>query len=283
MRLCSVLALIAGLAGSAQAQVTQHSSYDIPKLNARLGGLSGIEVGANGQQFWIVNDDGSLFQGQFARDENGAIVGVTGLLRSDIPLPDDLRPRLKIDSEGIAVDSNGRVIISFELNHAVVSFGKKITALGPLPDSIQSLGANRGLEALAISNTGAVVAIPESGIHGPNYTPIYAFSQAGWVVIAKLPMRQGFRVTGADFAPNGDLFILERRTGALGFQSLVRRVDLKTGLAQTVLHTGWGTHSNMEGIAMWQAAPDDLRMILIADNNFLPILPNELVEYSIAE
>ncbi|MGB0798477.1 MAG: esterase-like activity of phytase family protein [Planktomarina sp.] len=285
MRLCLVLAVIAGLASQAQSDTKFFGQLNLPTTSNGLGGLSGIEVDADGHRIWLISDVGTLFSGALRRDEAGRISEISDLKQGALPVVDFFPNQKKIDSEGLAITDTSNMFVSFELTHKVMqvlpSGGSQ--EVGTLPPVVTGLHVNRGLEALAVSAGGTLFAIPEDPNHSFGYTPVYSFTQAGWIEVAQLQTALGFRPTGADFGPNGDLFVLERRASSFGFQSKVRRVDLRSGTAQTVLHTGWGAHGNLEGIAAWEPPQGGIMLTMVADNNFLKIFPNELVEYHITE
>ena len=84
---------------------------------SEFGGLSGIEVSADGNSFVAVGDRALLVRGQFQR-ENGVVTGIENVIMSPLrdqdggALPPDMR-----DSEGIAIRPNGEMMVSFEAVH----------------------------------------------------------------------------------------------------------------------------------------------------------------------
>ncbi|WP_299349376.1 hypothetical protein [uncultured Shimia sp.] len=65
-----------------------------------------------------------------------------------------------------------------------------------------------------------------------------------------VPRLDGFDPVGADFGPDGRLFILERGFNGVGFRSRVRRFDVTEGGAQNeveVLRTGTGCMTIWKG------------------------------------
>jgi hypothetical protein len=142
---------------------------------------------------------------------------------------------------------------------------------------------NTGIEALATDAAGRLHAIPERPPQGRIELPVYRLGPAGWEEAFALPRLPPFSVTGADFGPDGALYMLERAVVLpLGFASRVRRLVPGPGGAWTgevVLETPPGRHGNLEGIAVWRDAAGGLRLTLAADDNFLPLLASEVVEY----
>ena len=89
--------------------------------------------------------------------------------------------------------------------------------------------------------------------------------------------------TGADFGPDGRFYILERGHYSLGFHSSGARclTLTETGFTdiQTILQTPWGTHGNLEGLSVWRDQDGHIRLTMVSDDNFLPFLRSEIVEY----
>ena len=89
-----------------------------------------------------------------------------------------------------------------------------------------------------------------------------------------------FRPTGADFGPDGALYLLEREVRTLGFRSRIRRIDLSDGgtVEGTVVWAPPVTWGNLEGLSVWTDGEGQMRMTMVADDNFLSVLPGGLVE-----
>ncbi|MBL4806596.1 MAG: esterase-like activity of phytase family protein, partial [Rhodobacteraceae bacterium] len=128
-----------------------------------FGGFSGLHVTSNGAQFVAISDRGSLQIGDFHR-ENGRITDI--ILGELLPILDTKgQPldRRNTDAEGLAVDANGQLYISFESNNRVMRHETPTSAAVFLPKhpDFQSLQNNSGLEALAIDANNVIYAIPE--------------------------------------------------------------------------------------------------------------------------
>lgn len=155
------------------------------------------------------------------------------------------------------------------------------------PDAFQGFELNAGLEALAIDASGALFAMPER--YGPPGTPIPVFRMQGgqWDRPFTLRRDGDWCPVGADFGPDGRLYLLERDFWPLiGFMSRVRRVEIAEGrvVADEVLFaTSAGVHGNLEGIAVWRDAEGGAHLTMISDDNFLPAGRTEIVEYRVEE
>jgi hypothetical protein len=138
------------------------------------------------------------------------------------------------------------------------------------------------MEALAINAHGAVFAIPERTWTRRGQLPLYKFDQNTWTRWAVYPRKLGFLPVGADFGPDGRLYVLERHFKGFGFASLVRSFAVTpNGLTdpQILLQTPERHHGNLEGLAVWRDDAGQIRLTMVADDNFLSLLPNGIVEY----
>ncbi len=131
---------------------------------------------------------------------------------------------------------------------------------------------NSSLEALAIDGNGWLYTLPErSGAEDAPF-PVWRFRNGKWDQPFDLPRRGAFLPVGADFGPDGKIYMLERRfSGILGFASRVRRLTLgPDGVIdeQTVLESPTGRHDNLEGLAVWRDQAGAIRLTMISDDNF---------------
>ncbi|NNL72832.1 MAG: esterase-like activity of phytase family protein, partial [Silicimonas sp.] len=113
--------------------------------------------------------------------------------------------------------------------------------------------------------------------------PIYRLDGDRWTIDGYLPEQDVFSIVGADFAENGDLYLLERKlVVGLWWQNRIRRVRLD-GSADEILWTGErGQFLNLEGIALWRDA-GELRVTLVADDNGDLRDPTQFVEFRLTE
>jgi len=250
-----------------------------------FGGFSAIHVDDDGLGFVALSDRAALVEGRFLRDAQGVIVGAEAgspmLLRDRDGAP--LRGPLA-DSEGIAVGPDGRLYIAFE-GRARVRVQDGATGrprLLPRHPDFDAMAPNASLEALAIAPDGTLYAIPERSGRANRPFPVYRYRNGAWDIPFALPRLGSFLVSGADIGPDGMLYVLERDFAVLGFRSRVRRFA-RDGSGETVLlETRTGAHDNLEGLSVWRDAAGDIRITMIADDNFGAFQRNEIVEYRIA-
>lgn len=273
---------------------------------AEFGGFSGIIVTEDGKGLLAVSDVGQWFSAEIKR-ENGRISGlentVIGPIRDANGNALNKGRKWYADAEGLAW-SDGQVIMSFERQSGKVrtaDLAKKgfLAPVSILPESapLNSIKGNRGIEAIAVPPDGSVfdgslIAIGERILSSGHHS--------GWVLSGdksrrfKIRRRGDFDITDAEFLPNGDLLILERRFSlSLGSAVRIRRISaadftperLSNGIILDGLDlmTADLTHQidNMEGMAV-RVDPDGTPIILlISDDNLNFFQRTLLLEFAL--
>lgn len=272
------------VAGPSDANTSLLGRFNIPSEEKRYGGLSALHMNDAGTGFLAMSDRGEWFTGTVVRNADGAIVDLTVTppqrIKTTVTKGNDRPSR---DSEGLAIGPDGEIYVSFEGVARVSRFDNLDGSEMPLPrvQDFKGLQGNAGLEALAIDADGALYTIPERSGRFDRPFPVFRYQDGQWTIPFEIPRTESYLIVGADFGPDGQLYILERDFNGIGFYSRVRRIDLAAGTAETLLETGLGVHGNLEGISIWENAAGDTIMTLIADNNFRRLLTNEIAEYRI--
>jgi hypothetical protein len=193
------------------------------------------------------------------------------------------------DAEGLAIRADGRILVSYENQHRVWAY-LSLDAAARLPraPAFRDLQPNSGLEALAVDSDNRLYAIPERSGSLKRPFPVWVYSSATetWSHAYDLPRRGGFLVVGADFGPDGLLYVLEREFTGWGFRSRVRRFAITAqGMTseETLFETYTRKHDNLEGIAVWRDANGVIRLTMVSDDNFRAFQRTEFVEYSVVE
>ncbi|WP_212522698.1 esterase-like activity of phytase family protein [Actibacterium sp. MT2.3-13A] len=266
-----------------RAQLAGRLGWSMP--GEAFGGLSGLELTADGAHFTALSDRGSIVTGTLLR-EGGEIAGVAGLRL--VPLKGTeggALKRFQSDAEGLAIRPDGRIYVSFENFHRVWTYRDAASEAAWLPrhPDFKVMQGNASLEALAIAPDGTLYTLPERSGRKDWPFPVYRYRNGTWTQPFFLPRRGDFLPVGADFGPDGRLYLLERDfRGLFGFRSRVRRFDVTArGLSgeQTLLTTHAGQHDNLEGLSVWRDADGAIRLTMVSDDNFNRLQRTEFVEY----
>jgi hypothetical protein len=276
--------------------------------SAFFGGWSGLTIDAAGDRILGISDTGVWMTGRLAYDGQRP-TGVTGARLGPLRGVDGqpLRRGRDKDSEGVALLAGtlerGEVLVSFERNHRIVRYpvtagglGQPLLALD-LPPETKQLEDNKSLEAVCILQGGAakgsIVTFAErfpskDGRHAGWMRPPLSGQQALGPAMAKdawmnlsVQILDGYDITDCAGAPDGGLFLLERRFRVsygdplMGPKMRIRQfsqADLLSGatFAGDTLIEADGRHEidNMEGLAVHIDAQGRTILTLISDDNF---------------
>lgn len=301
----AVLALAAILpAALAQAQpatyyagVVQHpptsipatqvvARYTLPRMSGGVNDFSGIAT-RDGVNVFMVSDHGFLVAARLQRGNRQEIVGMelrqVSLLRGTDGQPLGAGMR---DAEGISIGSDGSIYVAFEEHNRVMRYrqpGGAAEDLGAHRD-FSRLRAGRGLESVAVAPDGRVYSIPERAARATYGFPSYVWSRnAGWDGAFRLPSDGQFLPVGADFGPDGRLYVLEREYSARGYRSQVRRFSVNgQGISegQWVMRSEYGQFGNLEGLSVFRDWGGRIRMLMVADDD-LGRGPSELIDVAV--
>ncbi|SEP63642.1 hypothetical protein SAMN05428995_101357 [Loktanella sp. DSM 29012] len=285
----AALALLVGCqsVGDAQAEptVTYLGRYVWTDSDPAFGGLSGLELNADGTRIWAQGDRGVLWTGVVTRDGD-QVTGITTdpprVLRISTGEPVS---GATADPEGLALSADGTLFVSFEGLARVAAYpdldGPAVRV--PRPDMFRGLQNNSALEALAIGPDGALYTLPErsGGTHRP--FPVYRYAGGVWTTVFDIARTDAFLPVGADIGPDGLLYLLERDFTGFGFRSRVRRLPLDGSASELLLQTRTGTHDNLEGISVWRDDAGDIRLTMVSDDNFRWFQTTEILEYRVSD
>jgi hypothetical protein len=269
---------------------TYVASFDWNEDDPAFGGLSALELDADGTGFLALSDRGTVYTGVIERQADGQIEGVSNVTPYVLRGPDGLAlDQAHDDSEGLALAPDGQFFVAQEGPARVLRFGGPAAAAKVLPQNpdFAALQVNSALEALAIDANGALFTLPERSGAIDRPFPVYRFANGTWTQPFDIPRDGGYLPTAADFGPDGRLYILERSfQGIRGFQSRVRRFTVtgdRVSAPDLVLETTLGQHGNLEGLSVWQDAGGTLRLTMVSDDNFRFFLRTSLVEYTVTD
>jgi len=259
-----------------------------------FGGWSDIAVSADGSEILAISDDAHWLRAHLTYDRGGDLAGIDS---ADMAPMLDLNGRPMIgkdgDAEGLTLehanDTKGAVLVSFERNVRVWRYDLKdgFTARPtnvPIGDWVKPLRDNEQLEAITLVKPDTLLAIAEAKV-APGDDILAAFETypgngtAHSRMLSVVP-HDPFAVTSVATAPDGGIFLLERRfslAGGVGME--IRHVDsadIREGAhleGKVLANVGFQNTNidNMEGIAVRKGRNGETLLYLISDNNYSPL------------
>jgi hypothetical protein len=250
-----------------------------------FGGLSGLYISPNGDAVLAVTDRGLFVRAMLER-EDGRITAILDTKLNPIrQINGDPVKQYTSDAEGLAVGPQGEIYVAFEGFHRVRRYD---TVTGPahhIPGhtDFQHLQRNSGLEALAVDPAGMLYGVPEQSGAWERPFPVYRLKNGRWDKNLSLPRSKKFLPTDATFGPDSRFYLLERDlAGIFGFKTRIRSFALSDngfGDERLLLETAAGTFDNLEGLSIWRDRAGEIRLTLVSDDNFFPLLKTRIVEF----
>lgn len=283
------IALLCSSGIAAAAELRERGKFQWEFEHKDFGGYSGLWIEPGGEALIAVSDKGSYIKADIERS-NGSILDAKVTDIGRLPLTEGREPNDFLDdAEGLAVSPNGRIFVSYEGHHRVWEFSSfdRYAKWTHRWNFFWRFQPNSGLEALAIDAKGVVYGIPERSGQWTRPFPVFRYINGDWQEGLSISRSEKYLVVGADFGPDGRLYVLEREFYALrGFRSRIRRFNLgDTGFddGETILQTDFGEIDNAEGLSLWQDKAGQTIVTLISDDNFNPFQNTLLVEYELVD
>lgn len=267
---------------------------ELQSSDGRFGGFSGLHISKNRQRLTAVSDKGYWFTAGLVYDDAGRLTGLIDTAIAPMLGIDGgrLQTPASRDAESIARWRQHDLIVGFERNHRLRSYtGPGATPLREsTPPVLRNAPRNGGAEAIARLPNGNLIVLSERLEASPGIL-------AGWIGRAGLWRAIGyrrvgrFRPVGASTAPDGTLFLLERRFTVLGGLasriSSVSAVELTKGgifeSRETAQLVPPLVTDNFEGISVSHSARGETLLYIISDNNFNRLQRTLLLLFVLAE
>jgi len=264
---------------------------ELRSRHKRFGGISGLEVSADGRRLHAVSDVGRWITGRLGYDKRGWLSGLTGVRMGRLPRPGrgavTWRQR---DAESLARLPDGRFAVGFEGDPRIWVYPKSRTpfAANPrglrVPKGLEFASRNAGLEALTALANGRLFALaedlPANGGTTVGSHAAWVQTRRGWTALA-YDRRSVWRPTGAaTFPPGtrhaGDVLVVERALFLFaGFQARIMhlpRAAIAPGRTMKPVELATlaspMTVDNFEGIAARRGAEGETLIYLVSDDNF---------------
>ncbi len=242
-------------------------------------GLSDLKVAGN--RVVAVSDFGHRIGFTLRLDDRGRLSGAFDAVSRPLIDPDGvaLNPKPRADAEGLVLLDDGQILVAFERDHRIWSYGR---GGGARPTVVPSPAAdfpdNQGMEGLAAAGPDGWLVLGESGGG-------WTCDASGCLALPRYPppADDGFRVTGADRDPAGGWFVVERSFAPpLDMRARVRRMapDGSFGPVLITLRPP-ASVDNFEGIAAVGAATGT-RLYLLSDDNDNPLQRTLLLAFDVA-
>jgi hypothetical protein len=273
-----------------------------------FGGFSDVRYDPERERIFLLSDKGYLWTATAGFSDDGFLrdihpEGVHGLMAAK----PSLRPLMRrLDAEGLALWPDGALAITLERIHRVllasplgegtadllVQQGEYVPAITGLKQK------NRGVEALTAVGEDELWMVSE---HIP-LSQVPALSGKGYPKNSTVGwhMRRGqsasewqpfvmwrdpgsrFKPTGASWLDGSRILLTERAFSPIhGFDSLLSLVpDYKAELIKPktkIQLEGVMMGENLEGIHAWRSAEGEVKLMLVADDNFYPWQRTRLV------
>lgn len=234
-----------------------------------LHGLSDLKLTGDGG-FLAVSDSGDLVRGRLTLDKAGRLAGLDELRVRRLTAADGspIADKAEGDAEGLALIGDGEVLVSFEHDHRIWSYGP-LEAMRARPEArphpAADFPANEGMEALAAAPGGWRVGGEGGGV--------WDCSLAGCrVVVEATAPTDSWRLTGLERDPGGEGWFAVQRSWRPPFdvRVRVRRMDADGTLGPVLVELKLpGLTDNFEGVAA-EARGGGVRLYLLSDDNANP-------------
>ncbi|WP_297799222.1 esterase-like activity of phytase family protein [uncultured Brevundimonas sp.] len=238
-----------------------------------LRSLSDLKlVGDDG--FVAVSDAGDLVRGQIKLDEDGRLVGLEQFRSHRLSLTDGSPITQKVDgdAEGLAILPDGQLLVSFEREHRIWTYGPLDALQNPasLPRPIWPFNENGGMEAIAAASQDSWRVAGEDG-------GIWDCTRITCSLVQMPPDEplkdSDYRITGMDRDPDGHGYWVVQRSfkPPLDARARVRHMAEDGTLGPVTVELKLpGTTDNFEGIAATKRG-GKTRLYILSDDNENPL------------
>ena len=270
-----------------------------------FGALSGLVFLDGNTEILAVADTGFWLTASLQRDPASQRLlavnnGVMQVMTDAAGQP--LTGKWQADAEGIAMDANGGIAVSFEREHRLEWFSRdtqgSLNRLGVEvpPVALNELRHNRGFEGIDYAPSGSalrgsLVGVSEKSLDASGNIMAFVRDLDGASFEFSVERDGDFDVTDIAFLPDGDLVLLERRFTVLDGVAMRLRLipdgnitSARTVRPDTLLVADMGYQiDNMEGLTVSTDRDGVQRLTLMSDDNHSILQRNLLLEFRLVE
>lgn len=259
---------------------------ELSSTNILFGGLSGLDVSADGKKLVAMSDNGRWVAAALLYDEHGNLTGAAdGVMKPIKRAVGYATPGNWRDAEAIARDGNGGYFVAFERQHRIWHYRTPpkdpfdaVPFPLPGPKDIADQPNNGGIEGLVRLCDRRLFAISEQAAADEDAVKAWVFDGKRWKDL-RYVTTENFHPTGAAVLPNCNVAVLERSfavsQGVRGRVVVIPAKDVRPDatirgeeVARIVPPV---TVDNMEGIAARKGDNGEPLVYIVSDNNFSPL------------
>lgn len=226
--------------------------------------------------FITISDAGDLVRGSLRLDESGQLVGLDQLRSHRLSLMDGQPIIQKVDgdAEGIAITSDGDLLVSFERDHRIWNYGPLDAMTRPtaMVRPIWPFKQNGGIEAIASGTAQGPAGYRVAGEDGGVWDCLTTCQIVTTVPATDLTDAD-YRITGMDRDPVSEGWFVVQRSfrPPMDARARVRLMDRNGQLGPVLVELKLpGTTDNFEGIAATRRG-DMTRLYILSDDNQNPL------------
>ena len=255
------------------------SGLELNSNHEDFGGLSGLIIEDN-NNFTTIGDQGIWMTGQLILNNNDELTSISnaklGYLKSEKNIYLVQSGKLFTDAEAVEL-FNGKLIVSFERNHRILSY-EKIEGVAQLfYDKIKLLDLpnNGGIEAMTSLKDNSLIFISEDLVDSNDRIVGFRLYENK---LSKIFVKKNgsFKPTDLSVLPSGDILMLERSftpiKGAKARISLIKYQDIIESPLITPIYIDTISPpmivDNFEGISSIKSNSGGYFIFILSDDNF---------------
>jgi len=273
--------------------------------NRAFGGWSDLAVNADGSEILSISDEAHWLRAHLTYDANGDLAGAnSGEIAPMLNMGGRAMRGKEGDAEGLTLehpgDLYGTVAVSFERDVRVwrydLSHGLDAQPTNvPIGHWVDALHDNRQLEAITLWKPDTLLAFAETKVNDGDdlLGAMESYPGDGKMPVTRMLSvvpHDPFAITSAANAPDGGLYMLERRFSFLGGLGMeIRHIapdEIREGarlngevLAELSLQDA--NIDNMEGIAVRRGPAGEIFLYIISDDNYSPLQRTLLLMFEV--